>query len=90
MDSFGSLSKKCRLMFLDALASLGLMIIPDSQDRMEIGCPILPEVLPLKLRHQTVTQNSVTQYGMSLKMECQSKWNFTQNGMTIKMEFHSK
>ena len=30
----------------------------------------------------------VTQNGMSLKMECHSKWNATQNGMPIKMECH--
>ena len=31
-----------------------------------------------------------TQIGMSLKMECHSKWNDTQNGMTLKIEYHSK
>ena len=27
---------------------------------------------------------------MSLKMECQLKWNVTQNGMQLKMDGHSK
>ena len=33
---------------------------------------------------------SPLQNEMSLKMECQSKWNVTQNGMSLKMKGHSK
>ena len=75
--------------FLDALASLDLLIahsLTDSlTERLEIDSPIPPQFSSLRLRHQPVTQN-----GMSLKMECHSKWNVTQNGMSLKMECHSK
>ena len=89
--------------FLDALASLLLMIKTHSRTRrLEIDSPILPQFSSLRLRHQAVTQNgmslkmechskwNVTQNGKSLKMECYSKWNVTQNGMSLKMECHSK
>ena len=26
----------------------------------------------------------ITQHGMTLKMECHSKWNFSQNGISLK------
>jgi hypothetical protein len=32
----------------------------------------------------------ITKNGMSLKMECHSKWNVTRNGMSLIMEGHSK
>ena len=35
-------------------------------------------------------ENGVTQNGMSLKMECHSKWNVTGNGKSLKMKCHSK
>ena len=61
------------LSFLDALASLDLMIDTDW------------------LTHSlTQRQQSVTQNGMSLKMDCHSKWNVSQNGMSLKIECHSK
>ena len=62
---------------------------------MKIDCPIPPQVLPLRLRQQSVTQmecrlkRNVTQNGMPLKMESHSKWNVPQNGMSVKIECHS-
>ena len=77
------------MLFLDALASLNLLIAHSLThsltQRMEIDSPIPPQFSSLRLRHQSVTQN-----GMSLKMECRSQWNLTQNGMSLKMECHSK
>ena len=72
--------------FLNALASLVLMFETHSQTyQMKIDGPIPPQFSSLKLRHQHVTQN-----GMSLKMECQSKWNVTQNVMSLRIEYQSK
>ena len=62
------------------------MIVTDGLTyRMEIDGPIPPQFSSLRLRHQPVTQN-----GMTLQMECHSKWNVTQNGMSLKIECHSK
>ena len=82
-------------MFLDALASLVLMIVTHWLiNRFEINSPSDPS--------DVITQNemsfemeynakwNVPQNGMSLKRECHSKCNFTQNGMSLKMESHSK
>ena len=83
---FASVFKIACEEFLDALATLGLMIVTHwLTDQMEIYYSIPPQVSPLKLRLQPVTQN-----GMSFKMECHSKWNNTQNGMSLIMECHSK
>ena len=76
--------------FLDGLASLVLMIETDSLThsltyRMEIDGTIPPQFSSLRLKHQPVTQN-----GMSLKMECYSKWNVIKNGISLKMEYHLK
>ena len=50
-------------LFLDALASLVLMIVTDSLTRtLEMDSPIQPQFSSFRLRHQPVTQN-----GMSLK-----------------------
>ena len=38
----------------------------------------------------SVTQNGISLSGMSLKIECPSKWNVTQKGMSLKMECHLK
>ena len=51
--------------FLDALASLVLMIDTDTLTDSQIGNSILR------------SHSNVTQSGMSLKMECHSKWNVT-------------
>ena len=34
-----------------------------------------------------VTEENVTQNGMSPKMECHFKWNFTQNENSLKIEY---
>ena len=60
--------------FLDALASLGLMIVPDSFTDWKLTVPQIPQIPQIS----------------SLKMECHSKQNVTQNGMSLKMECHSK
>ena len=70
-------------LFLDALASLVLMIDTNRNIDSEIG----------DWRFYTTSGHSkwnVTQNGMSLKMECHSKWNVTQNGVSLKTECHSK
>ena len=72
-------------LFLDALASLGLMMETHSLThsltrRLEIYSP----------SDSSDPSDLITQNGMSLKMECHSKWNVTQNGMSFKMECHSK
>ena len=79
--------------FLDALASLGLMIDPDKLiNRLEIDSPVLPQVTQngMSLKMECHSEWNVTQNEMSLKMECHSKWIGTQNGMSIKMECHLK
>ena len=75
------MTKSFVMTFLDALASLDLMIVPDSQIyRLEIDSP----------SDSSDPSDLITQNGMSLKTECHSKWNVTQNGMSFKMECHSK
>ena len=54
--------------FLDAPASLDLLITHSLTHRLEIDSPIPPQFLSLRLRHRPVTQN-----GMSLKTEWHSK-----------------
>ena len=79
-----------RGIFLDVLASLGLMIITDKLiHRLEIDSPS-----DSSDSSDLITQNgmslkwNVTQNGKSLKMECHSKFNVTQNRVSLKMECH--
>ena len=72
-------SLNCRFVciFLDALASLGLMIethwLTDSLTDSEIGNWQSLRFLRSPRSHHS--KGNVTQYGTSLKMECHSKWN---------------
>ena len=78
-----------RYKFLDALASLVLMIDPDR----EIGNwqSYITSVLILEIETPASHRNwNVTQNGMSLKMEGHSKWKVTQYRMSLKMECHLK
>ena len=74
--------------FLDALASLVLMIKTDSLIDTQIGnWQSLGLLRSIRSHH---LKWNITQNAISLKMECHSKWNVTQNGMSLKMECHSK
>ena len=88
-----------KLKFLDALASLGLMIETDSlTDSLthwlrdwKLTVPQIPKIPQISsLKMECPSKWKVTQNGMSLKFECHSKWNVTENGMSLKIEYHSK
>ena len=66
--------------FLDALASLGLMIVTDKFIDWKLTVPQIPQIPQISsLKMECHSKRNVTESGMSLKMECPS------NGMSLKM-----
>ena len=83
---------RVKMFFLDALASLVLMI--DNDGFADWNLMVLYLIIEIETPYQSVNQNR-----MSLKMECHSKfnvtqnemslkWNVTQNGMSLKIKCH--
>ena len=90
LDKLGLLHTQLGI-FLDALATLVLMIVTHSLTDTPIdNLQSYATHNGLSLKIECHSKWNVTQNGISLKMECHSKWNVIQNGMSLKMEFHLK
>ena len=72
-------------LFLDALASLVLMIDTNRNIDSEIGDLRFYIYYLRSLKMECHSKWNVTQNGMSFKMECHSERNITQNGISLKM-----
>ena len=80
--------------FLDALASLVLMIVTDSLTGTQtdwkltflyhFSCHHWDWDTSQSLKIESHSKLIVTMNGMSLKRKCHSKWNITPNGMSLK------